>query len=82
MASSVPPTAMTGPTPLPLDETTPSVVRFAKKGHFTKLVEALDRGGEVNSVDKHGRSALFCAALNGQKKCLKELLRRGANPNQ
>ncbi len=58
------------------------LVRYAKKGHYAKLVEVLDRGDNVNSVDSKKRSALFCAAFNGHKKCLKELLRRGANPNQ
>ncbi len=58
------------------------LVRYAKKGQYAKLIEALERGDNVNSVDGKRRSALHCAALNGHKKCLKELLRRGANPNQ
>ena len=61
---------------------TPEIVKYAKKGKFDKLVEALDRGDLVGSVDKCKRSALFHAALKGHKKCLKELLKRGANPNQ
>ncbi len=61
---------------------TPSLVKYAKRGHYVKLVEALDKGGDANSVDSHLRSALYYAALNGYKKCVKELLRRGANPNQ
>ena len=65
-----------------LISTTPEIVKYAKKGNFAKLVEALDRGDLVGSVDKCKRSALFHAALKGHKKCLKELLKRGANPNQ
>lgn len=61
---------------------TPLVVKLAKKGKLVKLVECLDGGDAVNSVDKERNSALFYAALNGHRKCLKELLRRGANPNQ
>ena len=60
---------------------TPKVIKYAKKGQFGKLVQALDGGDHVNSVDSQRRSALFHAALGGHKKCLKELLRRGANPN-
>ena len=60
---------------------TPKVVKYAKQGKLQKLVEALDRGGNVNSVDSQRKSALFYAALGGHKKCVKELLKRGANPN-
>ena len=62
---------------------TPQVVKCASSGQFEKMVKALDElGEEVNSTDSHQHSALFYAALNGHKKCLKELLRRGADPNQ
>ena len=61
---------------------TPRVVKYAKRGQLRKLVRALDGGENVNSVDSKRRSALFLAAFGGHKKCLKELLRRGANPNQ
>lgn len=61
---------------------TPRIVKYAKKGKYAKLVEALDRGDPINSVDNCRRSALFHAALKGHMKCLKELLKRGANPNQ
>lgn len=59
----------------------PKVIKYAKQGRFRKLVEALDGGEHVNSVDLQRRSALFHAAVGGHKKCLKELLKRGANPN-
>lgn len=58
------------------------MVKYAKRGQLRKLVQALDRGENVNSVDDKRRSVLFLAAFGGHKKCLKELLRRGANPNQ
>ena len=61
----------------------PQVIEFASKGQFEKMVQALEENEEsVNSTDCHQHSALFYAALNGHKKCLKELLRRGADPNQ
>lgn len=61
----------------------PQVVKCASSGQFEKMVQALDElGQEVNITDSHQHSALFYAALNGHKKCLKELLRRGADPNQ
>ena len=61
----------------------PQVVKYASKGQFERMVQALDVFAEpVNSTDSHQRNALFYAALNGHKKCLKELLRRGADPNQ
>lgn len=59
------------------------VVKYAKKGQYEKLVSALEKNGDlVNSTDHHKQSALFHAALNGHKDCLKELLKRGADPNQ
>ena len=64
-------------------EFTPLVVKCASSGEFEKMVHALDGLGEkVNSTDSNQHSALFYAALNGHKKCLKELLKRGADPNQ
>ncbi len=64
-------------------EFTPQVVKCASSGQLEKMVQALDElGEEVNSTDHYQHSALFYAALNGHKKCLKELLRRGADPNQ
>ncbi len=61
---------------------TPSLVKYAKRGHYVKLVEALDKGGDANSVDSHLRSALYWDTMKEYKKCVKELLRTGANPNQ
>ena len=61
----------------------PQVVKFASRGQCGKMIQALEEMGEgVNCVDGSQRSALFYAALNGHKKCVKELLRRGADPNQ
>ena len=64
------------------EEKTAKVVKYARQGQWRKLVQALDEGASANATDKERRSALFFAALKGNKKCLKELLRRGADPNQ
>ena len=60
----------------------PSIIKHAKRGNYWRVVGAIGTGESVNSVDSEGRSALFFAAVNGNKKCLKELLRKGADPNQ
>lgn len=66
-----------------VDVVIPLVVKYASKGTVQKMVNALERLGEpVNSTDNYYQSALYHAALNGHKKCLKELLKRGADPNQ
>ena len=64
-----------------MSKTTPKLIKYAKRGQLHKLIQALDGGEPVNCLDEKKRSALFHAALKGHKKCLKELLRRGANPN-
>ncbi len=65
------------------NQPTPKVILYASRGRYDKMVSALEKEeASVNSTDKYLRSALFYAALNGRKKCLKELLRRGADPNQ
>lgn len=58
------------------------VVKYARRGQWRDLVRTLDKGASVNATDEKRRSALFLAALNGKKKCVKELLKRGADPNQ
>lgn len=61
----------------------PRVIKYARKGDVDKMVQAVEELGDpINSTDNHQHSALFHAALNGHKKCLKELLKRGADPNQ
>lgn len=60
----------------------PRVVKYARSGRHRRMVDAIKAGEPVNSVDSERRSALFHAALRGNKKCLKELLRRGGDPNQ
>lgn len=61
----------------------PRIVEYARRGRVEKMVLAVEELGEpINSTDSYQHSALFHAALNGHKKCLKELLKRGADPNQ
>ena len=61
---------------------TPKIVKYAKKGQLRKLKNALNNGESLDVVDSRKRGVLYYAALKGHKKCLKELLKRGANPNQ
>ena len=64
-------------------EELPLVVKYSMKGQCEKMLRAMEIFGEsVNSTDSHFQSALFHAALKGHKKCLKELLKKGADPNQ
>ena len=58
------------------------LITYARRGNRRKVVRALERGERVNSADNERRSALYHAALRGNKACLKELLLRGANANQ
>ena len=61
----------------------PRVIKYARSGQCERMVQALEELGEsVNCTDNHQHSALFYAALYGHKKCLKKLLKRGADPNQ
>lgn len=64
-------------------QTATKIVEYARKGQHFKLVRALAKHKDlVNCMDDQKRSPLFHAAFNGHIKCLKELLKRGANPNQ
>lgn len=61
----------------------PKVVKYARRGQYDKMVQALEGLGEdVDSTDSQQHSALYYAALNGHTRCLKELLKRGADPNR
>jgi ankyrin repeat protein len=65
------------------DNVVPLVIKYASSGDSERMVQAVDKLGEsVNCTDSHQHNALFYAALYGHKKCLKELLKRGADPNQ
>jgi ankyrin repeat protein len=59
-----------------------AVLKHARQGNLRRLVRALDQCNSVNNVrDEKGRTALHLAAIGGHKECLKELLRRRADPN-
>jgi len=53
----------------------------AAKGAFELVREILESGFDVNTTDKHGRTALHIAAANGHFQVVEELLSFGANVN-
>lgn len=66
------------------DSVESALLKHAARGNLRRLVTTLNRRDcpNVNGVcDEDGRTALHLAALGGHKECLKELLRRRANPN-
>jgi ankyrin repeat protein len=50
----------------------------ALDGNLEKVMESLEAGAGVNSVDTEGRTALMFAAFNGHSRIVLELLNRGA----
>ena len=59
------------------------IAKYARKGRLEKLLKELEsRKSLVNCTDDQKRSPLFLAAYYGKVKCVKELLKRGADPNQ
>jgi ankyrin repeat protein len=46
-----------------------------------ELIQALERGSAVDSLDREGRTPLFYAAQDGDHAIAAELLRRGATAN-
>jgi ankyrin repeat protein len=53
----------------------------AGKGDMARLVAFLERGGDPNTRDDRGRSALMAACRNGQTEVVKFLLANGAQVN-
>lgn len=53
--------------------------KYARKGKHKKLDKALKYIGDVDELDKEGKTALYYAAKAGHKKCVKLLLSYGAN---
>ncbi len=63
--------------------TTRKILKYSRKGEVEKLTRALEKHKDlINCTDDHKQTPLYHAAYNGRVKCLKELLKRGANPNQ
>lgn len=67
-----------------LDEKTKEL-RFytaAKEGRLKQVKAMLSAGGNVNSKNPAGRTALMGTAYNGNRKVVKTLLVEGADPNE
>ena len=56
------------------------VHRAVMKQGLQGVVEAIAQGGEVDELDREGRTPLFYAVLDGNLPLIAELIRRGANP--
>ena len=54
---------------------------LAREGRTAELIELIDRGLSVNSVDAEGNSLLLLAAYRGQTETLQALIRKGADVN-
>jgi ankyrin repeat protein len=54
----------------------------AKEGRLSQVKAMLSAGGNVNSKNSAGRTALMGAAYNGNRQIVKTLLVEGADPNQ
>lgn len=51
------------------------------KGDGKKLLKLIEKGGDVNALDRGGRSLLMQAVAQGNKELVKILLDNGADPN-
>lgn len=58
-----------------------ALVRAALDGHTDEVQALLDKGVDVNAVDKRGSTALMVAAWKGHSDIVKLLLDRGADVN-
>jgi len=64
------------------DENVELLMRGVKSKNLGWVRDALDRGADINAVDKHyQQSALFFASADGYLEIVKELLDRGASMN-
>lgn len=54
----------------------------AKEGRLSQVKAMLSAGGNVNSKNPAGRTALMGAAYNGNRRVVQTLLVEGADPNQ
>lgn len=48
---------------------------------LTQFMQAVEQGGNVNDLDREGRTPLFYAAKDGDAAIVAELLKHGANVN-
>ena len=58
------------------------LVYYASKGSIDKIKQCLNKGVHVDAANCAGEAALFHASLADRRRCVKFLLRLGANPNR
>ena len=57
------------------------VHRAVMARRLPEVARAIERGGDVNALDREGRTPLFYAAMDGDAAIVTELLRHGADVN-
>lgn len=58
-----------------------AVLDAAKNGNLDKLIQSIDKGGDVNAMDHHSFTPLILAAIGDHVDCVRVLLERGASEN-
>jgi len=54
---------------------------FARHGRYSELKKLVMKGVPIDARDENGNTALIIACQNGQGRCVKLLVRSGADPN-
>ena len=55
---------------------------YAFKGNLRGVKRCINSGVDVDACESSGNSALYHAVSRNQRKCVKYLLRSGADPNR
>jgi ankyrin repeat protein len=56
-----------------------SFIEAAKEGNVSAIELLLDKGVDVNTIDRDGNTALILAARYNQRACIQKLLEKGSN---
>lgn len=58
-----------------------SFIEAAKDGNVSAIESLLDKGVDVNTIDRDGNTALIWATRHGQRACVQKLIEKGSNVN-
>lgn len=59
-----------------------NLIYYASKGNLEKIKQCIQNGVFVDAHGGKGETALYQASKNGFRKCVRYLLKRGADPNR